>query len=117
LVFPGLEFEDINTSESEVVQIRERTADSAATTALNRGGARSVHRVDDFDRQTAAIIAHHLESRSFARRGEVIDPHQRTQSKGPIGQRLIIFRPSGEERRSMAKDAGCQNLFLEGLPA
>ena len=70
LRIPGLEFENVATSESEFLQIRKRTADSTATAALNWGRARRLHRLGDFDRKAAATVAHDLESRSFAGGGK-----------------------------------------------
>jgi hypothetical protein len=64
----NLEFVDVTTLTREGTEIPQGAANGAATSALDRGGARRVRGIRNFNRQIATFVANDLESRRRARR-------------------------------------------------
>jgi len=72
-----LKFENVATTESNLAQVRQSTANTATTRAFNRSWVHRVHGDTDFNRQTAALAANKLEWRQLARCGQIFKAHWR----------------------------------------
>jgi hypothetical protein len=62
-----LEFETVTAASGQIVQVCQRPADSAASSALYGSSHRRGYEIHDFDREAATNLANHSEPRSITR--------------------------------------------------